>query len=516
MDDDIRVAIFDNPLRHLDFIAFQNLDSLLPTILPFLTFLTTLRLRSRVFGLVSLDAVLKACPLLETFQAGMLGVILELPGPWIPTHKKLSGPVRLPLRSFELENVTLEYSSLTSLLVACPSLKDLRLINIMFMERINNIPSTLESLQAADSGSAPYTSQQTFNPNDHATSLLEHIKQLQLQLRSFHISVYAARTPDLKPDAILSVCPKATKWTFWTVGLTDTISQKLSLLSNNVTSLDFLWDAGPDSRWSSALHQYLCQSPHLLHLRAPRTRFQIKHLDLHNRLPIPLNYYGSNSIPPPGIWRCRMLRTLHVSVEWNSNHLGKGPAAARVVFGYLSRVCPRLEELQLSSKRRDPYESKLWLGLGGGICLLASLRHLARLHIGTGLHYFNLETWELSWMTTSGLNLDHRRARQARMVSWEAEILQEERDDAKSTRAEKTAAVGGSSETATAGEATLKEELRNLGKKVDVRSMLEQIDSGQLVCWPSLHKISLYDDSEIGRHPAAEMKRLFPGYVTVK
>ncbi|KAG0293783.1 hypothetical protein BGZ96_002301 [Linnemannia gamsii] len=411
----------------------------------------------------------------------MLGVILELPGPWIPTNKKLSGPVRLPLQSFELENVTLEYSSLTSLLAACPSLKYLRLVNIMFMERINNSPSTLETLQDADSGSAPYTTRHTLNPNDHAACLLEHIKQLRLQLLSFHISVYAARTQDLKPDAILSVCPKATEWTFWTVGLTDTISQELSLLSNNVTALDLLWDAGSDSRWGSALHQYLCQSPHLLHLRAPRTRFQIKHLDLHNRLPIPLNGYGSNLVHPPGIWCCRMLRTLHVSFEWNTNYFGKGPTAARVVFGYLSRVCPRLEELQLASKRRDPYESKLLLGLEGGVCLLASLRHLESLRIGSSFHHFNLEAWELSWMTTSGLNLDHRRARQARMASWETEILQEERDDAKSTRVEETAAVGESSGTAAAGDANLKEELRNLGKKVDVRLMLEQIDSGNLV-----------------------------------
>ncbi|KAF8942515.1 hypothetical protein BGZ47_006403 [Haplosporangium gracile] len=510
IDDDIRTAIFDNPLRHLDFIAFQNLDSLIPTILPFLTFLTTLRLRCRAFGLVSLNAVLKACPLLETFQAGTLGVILELPGPWIPTNKKVSEPTCLPLRSFELENVTLEFSSLASLLAICPSLKNLRLINIMFMERIDNCPLTSVALQETDSSSAPYITQQTLNSNNHVTRLLKHMKQLQLQLRSFHISVYAAHTLNLKPTAILSVCPKATEWTFWTPGLTDTIVQELSLLSNNITALDLLWDVGPDSRWGTALHQYLCQSPHLLYLRAPKTRFQIKHLDLHNRLPIPVNGYGSNLVHPPGIWRCRRLRTLQVCFEWNGNYLGKGPAAARVVFGYLSRVCPRLEELQLSSKRRDPNESELWLGLGGGICLLASLRYLERLHVGSGFHYFNFEAWELSWMTPSGLNLDHRRARQARMVSWEVDILQEGHDDLGSTRAKED--VVGGLVGAAAEDTALKEQLRNLGKKVDVRSILEQIDSGRFVCWPSLHKISLYDDSEIGRHPVAEMKRLFPGY----
>ncbi|KAK3820827.1 MAG: hypothetical protein JOS17DRAFT_754967 [Linnemannia elongata] len=512
LDDDVRTAIFDNPLRHLDFIAFQSLDSLIPTILPFLTFLTTLRLRSRAFGLVSLNAVLDACPFLETFQAGILGVILELPGPWIPTNKKDSGPLCLPLQSFELENVTFEYSNLASLLAVCPSLKNLRLINIMFMEHIDNRPSTLETLQGIDSVSAPYITQQVVDPDDYATSLLERIKQLQLQLRSFHISVYAARTLDLKLEAILSVCPEATEWTFWTPGLTDTISKELTLLTNNVTSLDFLWDAGPDGRWGIALHQYMCQSPHLLHLRAPRTRFQVKHLDLHNRLSVPVKVDGSSVIP--GIWRCRRLRTLQVCLEWNINYYGKGPAATRIVFGYLSRVCPRLEELHLSSKRQDLYESKLLLGLEGGICLLANLRHLERLHVGSSYHQFNSEAWELSWMTPSGLNLDHRRARQARMVSWEADILQEERADLGSIRAEEDA-VGGLTGTA-AGDTALEEELRNLGKKVDVKLMLEQIDSGRFVCWPSLHKISLYDDSEIGRRPAAEMKRLFPGYVPAK
>ncbi|KAG9073182.1 hypothetical protein KI688_000969 [Linnemannia hyalina] len=479
--DDVSTAIFDNPLRHFDFIAFQSLDSLIPTILPFLTFLTTLRLRSRAFGLVSLNAVLEACPLLETFQAGVLGVILELPGPWIPANKKDSGPVRLPLRSFELENATFEYSNLTSLLTVCPSLKNLRLINIMFMERIDNHPSTLETLQGIDSVSAPYITQRVINPKDHATSLLEHIKQLRLQLRSFHISVYAARTLDLKPGAISSVCPEAAEWTFWTVGLTDTISKELALLTNNVTALDFLWDAGSNGRWGITLHQYLCQSPHLLHLRAPKTRFQVEHLDLHNRLSIPVEVDGSRVVP--GIWRCRRLRTLQVSLEWNIHYYENGPTATRIVFGYLSRVCPQLEELHLSSKRRDMYERKLLLWLEGGICLLANLRHLKRLHVGSGYHHFTSEAWELSWMTPSGLNLDHRRARQARMVSWEADILQEERDELGSTRAEE-GAVGGLIGIA-ARDTALEEELRNLGKKADVKSMLEQIDSGRFreVIW---------------------------------
>ncbi|OAQ25697.1 hypothetical protein K457DRAFT_140872 [Linnemannia elongata AG-77] len=117
-------------------------------------------------------------------------------------------------------------------------------------------------------------------------------------------------------------------------------------------------------------------------------------------------------------------------------------------------------------------------------------------------------------MAPSGLNLDHRRARQARMVSWEADILQEERDDLSSIRAKE--GVVGELIGKTGGDKALEEELRNLGKKVDVKSMLEQIDSGHFVCWPNLHKISLYDDSELGRRPAAEMKRLFPGYVPAK
>ncbi|KAG0278047.1 hypothetical protein BGZ95_004809 [Linnemannia exigua] len=506
-NDDVRAAIFDNPLRHLDFIGFQNLDLLLPPILPFLTFLTTLRLRSRAFGQVSFDAILKACPLLERFQAGMLGVILELSGPWIPVNKQPSGPAHLPLRSFELENATLEYSSLMNLLAICPALQDLRLINVMFMERISTT-STLEALQGAGSGSAPFITQQTFNPNDHAASVLEYVKQIRLRLRSFHISVYAARTLDMDPSTMLSVCPEATEWTFWTEGLTESIVHDLSQSPNNVTSLDLLWDTSPGSRWSSVLHQYLCQSPHLLHLRTPRTRFQVKHLDLHHQLPAAIDSWGANRVHATGIWSCRKLRTLHFTIEWNSNYLGKGPAAARVVFGYLSRVCPRLEDLQLTSKRRDPYECKLWLGLQGGFCLLASLRYLERLHIGSALHFSNFEEWELSWMTPLGLNLDHRRARQARRSGWKAEISRDEQDDLGSTQARGTDVKPCSG--AAADDSNVAEALRGLGRVSDVDSMLEQIDSGRFICWPSLQKISLHDDSEIGRHPAAEMRRLFP------
>ncbi|KAF9908572.1 hypothetical protein EC991_009717 [Linnemannia zychae] len=509
--DHIRAAILDNPLRHLDFIGFQNLDLLLPPILPFLTFLTTLRLRSRAFGQISFDTVLKACPLLESFQAGMLGVILELSGPWVPMKQGLPGTASLPLRSLKLENATLEYSSLTNLLAVCPSLQDLQLINVMFMESAGS-PSALGT-QSDGSGSTPYIRQQIFTFNDYATNVLEYLKQIQLRLRSFHISLYATRTLDLNPSKLLPACPEATEWTLWTEGLTEMLVYDLSLLPNNVTSLDILWDTSSD-RYGSILHQYMCQSPHLLHLRAPRTKFQVKYLDVHHRLPIYTNNQGAARAHSTDVWSCRKLKTLHFTFELNGYYLAKDPAAARVIFGYLSRVCPRLEDLHLTSKRRDPYESKLWLGLQGGFCLLASLRYLERLHIGSVFHISNFEEWELSWMTPSGLNFDHRRARQAHRVGWRTEIMEEKQGDFRSTQ------IGGAAAEALPGVVTddpkLREELRGLGWLSDVNAMLDQIDSGHFSCWPSLQKICLHDDSEVGRRPAAEMKRLFPVEQTSK
>ncbi|KAF9931237.1 hypothetical protein FBU30_010562 [Linnemannia zychae] len=453
--------------------------------------------------------ILRACPLLEKFQAGMLGVILELSGPFVPANKKCPGEMCLPLQSFELENVTLEYSSLSSLLDVCPSLKDLRLVNVMFMEQASTV-----SPSGTESNSNMLYNQQMFNPKDHVTRLLEHLKQLQMQLNTFHVSVYAARALDPKLFEMLEVCPQATEWTFWTEGMTESLFKNLSLIPNTLTSLELLWDTCAGSRWSSGLHKYLCQSPHLLHLKAPQTLLLVKHLDVNGRLSAPTTYWGARVIAYPGIWRCRRLKTLHINFDWTNHFHGSAPAPARLVFGYLARVCPYLEDLQLCGKRRDQYENKLWLGLDGGLCLLAGMTRLERLHVGTGCNHFHFEAWELSWITPLGLNLDHRRARQARMAGWAGDILKEEREDVKNTQMETTPTeelIGSELVTMKPAEdeAELKEKLKNLGKLIDVKLMLEQIDSGCFVCWPNLQRIILYDDIEVGRRPSAEMKRLF-------
>ncbi|KAF9986742.1 hypothetical protein BGZ65_006444, partial [Modicella reniformis] len=73
------------------------------------------------------------------------------------------------------------------------------------------------------------------------------------------------------------------------------------------------------------------------------------------------------------IWACRGLQTLHITFQ-SSVYDFSPTNRARVVFGYLSLVCPQLRDLWIRHQKLD-------LGLEGGMCMLARLRWLERLRI---------------------------------------------------------------------------------------------------------------------------------------
>ena len=109
------------------------------------------------------------------------------------------------------------------------------------------------------------------------------------------------------------------------------------------------------------LNQLLCNSPHLLHLSTDQ-------LQLTSTVFWDHKHYET-------LWLCRQLRTLSIRLEsrWNVMHEGR-PFSSGHVFGYLSRICPMLQELSLTIDCQV-------LALKNGLCLLTRLEHLERLTI---------------------------------------------------------------------------------------------------------------------------------------
>ncbi|KAF9145591.1 hypothetical protein BG015_011834 [Linnemannia schmuckeri] len=87
------------------------------------------------------------------------------------------------------------------------------------------------------------------------------------------------------------------------------------------------------------------------------------------------------------IWGCRDLQTLHIQVQCPKGDV-RSAASSRLVFGYISIVCPALEELRLQKEHLD-------LSMDGGLCLLARLNRLRSL---------GLTARDGVWESTPGLD----------------------------------------------------------------------------------------------------------------
>lgn len=177
---------------------------------------------------IRIDWILETCPLLTHLHAGMIGVVTELLGPWVPECKptqQRQHTSSLLLQSFVFENACFIYSSLDNLLGACPGLKELRFINISF---INSAKATTTTTTVTT------TSRSSILSTSHDYNQLTcRMEELRLQLRVFHVSIYGVSISDGDLQRLSEICPTSSEWTFWTPNLTPAMSQHLDVMFNN-------------------------------------------------------------------------------------------------------------------------------------------------------------------------------------------------------------------------------------------------------------------------------------------
>lgn len=506
-----------SPLRHLEISGGQGLRDGFPMLLPFLGSLTRLCLQwGGPDASISMSDVFRSSPLLETVSLTARGFVLVTGLESIPA----TAPLRL--RSLSLRRADLLQWHLENLLSAAPKLETLRLVDM----RTNNTASTQYRL----------------------SRLVQSLQDRSIRLSTFHVhpTAFHDGVLDLElSDVMYELDPTLTGWSFWGGDLTDKILSSLRNLHNVVTTLEIhdidLSVTGPNCR----LHQYLCESPHLLHLRAAKTAIMVEALDLHARSHIIHKGYlevdekdkdkerrnrewsqsrASCNHGQTQVWMCRKLRTLHCSIYSQTEPEFTSPARSRIVFGYLSRICPNLQDLQISMPPQPPHRAyqtvvypKLDLRLEGGLCLLTRMKHLRILRLESLERKSSCRPKDLSWILSWESQTERKQQRALRSATvegWTDWLKTEEADDKNWGDAFTTVRWKPKNDPVDVDEPWLKEDLKTMGLLLDVKLLLDEMDCPddgvEYRCWPELRHISLNSPGESVLSPKREFQRLFP------
>ncbi|KAF9929597.1 hypothetical protein FBU30_001438 [Linnemannia zychae] len=464
-------------LRELELRAIKfKVDSLFTTI-PFPPTLTSFKFSIQHSNCdFYLGLFLETCPLLEEFHGEVKEGCLSLIGSLVPSDVGESNQRRfLPLRTLILRNAIFNQPSLKALLLVTPRIQELKLIGI----RSRGI----------------LIEQGNMNNNNYSrTDLVQHIQSLPIMLRSFHYSLFDQNNDEPGIDEMLTtLSPLETGRSLWTFGLTPSMMRKLDEGANFVTTLELYWRQSDDCNSSSwLLHRFMCYSPHLLHVKTSNVAFQFEHMDLHRRAPI--TWSSDSRVIEAGVWACKNLRTLHLELHGHGHSQLMEPITSRIVFSYISTVCPRLQELQLvvpavCMNQHGPFFNQLNMRLEGGFVLLTRLKDLERLRINFTDPVDN-NIAHINWMIPSGRTDEFRTKRQGIMKNWstireEQLKLKEPSEITRLSLMDKDVIRWRDLDT------TAKRELWRLGLLLEVRKVVEQLDKDNIECWPLLYKVSL-------------------------
>jgi hypothetical protein len=502
--------LLDRPLEELNLIGYVQPELTLPPVLPYLSCLLRLHLRISGGAVIKVADIVQACPILQELYIGIGQVswsdlAVELPRPWLPSRNGSEQGSPLALRSLVLEDVCFPQATLESFLAVTPQLTVLKLINLVS----ENLPH--EELPEWEH----------LEYNWHKFS--KRLKDLQLPLKTFHYSVSDRPMKDDEIQEMLLVCRGSTEWTIPSADVTLAMIVNIKASQNVLTSLELFGSDRSNIVLQRALHHYLCDSPHLLHLKAPRAAFLVEHLDLHHRGKFAYSKQEvrgniSQSVAwghiRPGVWACRKLLTLHMEFHSLEQPLLSSAVTTRILFGYIARVLPRLRDLFIDTAEHHfrgdmAFPVQLNMQLEGGLCLLAKLKDLERLWIGSYERQLQCSLSDLNWMTPSGQSKKYREKRQATLERLDGWLDEERRLELAAAKAVFEEGEDLSTSWAKV-EPTLKLELHHLGMFLDVkRTVSEMISARNSQCWPIMRRLSLFCLYDIGRRPEMELERMF-------
>ncbi|KAF9427710.1 hypothetical protein BGZ94_004338 [Podila epigama] len=351
--------------------------------------LTTLLLTGMTPGVVDLTLILQKCNHLVEFTLCGTRTMFTT------AHRNVCLGSMAPssftadnLRRIRLHHVAVEQSTIETLVEATPLLHTL---DLRYLVKLTDRPSAIDR-----------------------NLLIHHVKNVCPQLKVLHLSILDETMQPSEAKLLGTFFSGSSSALVWDVDLTPDntplLLQPHDDINNNnrLTTLEIHHLPGGPTRiqkQKNALHDVLCTSPFLLHLKI-------------ENLPYPGDYiiFGPNPSPkdpsdipsrskdrqelsrpdllPTGlnkrIWACRNLRTLSFQMATHNAAISHISFEMRATFAYLATVCPRLRKLEL-------HRGDLDLSLASGLCHLAALRELEHLTLSSpSLPTITLQ--DLEWM----------------------------------------------------------------------------------------------------------------------
>ncbi|KAG0265884.1 hypothetical protein BGZ95_003189 [Linnemannia exigua] len=468
-------------LREMELNGYYNIHASRHGNIPFPPTVTSIKLRCSKQCTFDISRILDACPLLETLH-------LEKHF-WLTYHVPLRD--RLPLRSLVLRFAHLSQDWFHRLLKSAPLLQDLMLIDLI----------------------------QISGRGWDTARLFQHLGSLPQPLRTFHFSIQNTLPSDEELERMVMICPEAQHRTLWSYNLTPAVIRILRDEQTVLTTLDILWpeisnccgngwllDREGDYLFysSQTLHRILCVMPSLRHLRTLKAPYIIENMDIHHRTTMTQHgpslrddaYREHWILFQAGIWMCRNLETLHLQVHGHGRYPSEASTRTRVLYGYISTVCPQLVELSLDSMVmctndvNTHTETYFTADLSSGLCLLSRLKFLKHLSVTIGGHG-KYDPATLNWLCVSGRTAEYRKQRRVIVDGWEAELQIE-----KQLEAERFIALDGASQLLVGSgsesgvDEALMERLQDLGLLRDVKNSVLEMDLDGYDCLPYLRRLS--------------------------
>ncbi|KAI9231200.1 MAG: hypothetical protein BYD32DRAFT_467377 [Podila humilis] len=463
------------PLRQLRFHGKGNYIEYLDTILPSLWALTSLSLT--FVNKFEVNPVLEACPNLKRLHLEGYNHPSELTEIQVCASKGAL-PVMTYLKTLALRDVYIPIPTLELLLRAATT----TLIELKLVRLVTRIGPLTFGNTAAD---VEHTSKLIqFFSNLDTTSLLPHLRSLHVSPKTNSISqrhsVFGAL---IKPGP-----SNISEWGFCLDDASPFLFTRLQTVGRVVTTLDLTHGVTPNNNdlVHLRLHTFLCNAPALVHLKAPRVHIA----------PLDLCLFGSDATPTVDtrrLWTCRHLETLQIGLYHRPDTAPEAnePQRARVVFGYLSRVLPKLRVLELNLSSTN-------LQLETGFCLLARMQGLEQLRVVLmGSVFYWSKKPDLDWMADTRTVSRCLRAKwnwqQGRATArWKGEI-DAELEVVKARKRQLLVASLLATEQSVSE--TLREDAQweTQGLLTDVKQVLDEIKSGKLKCpWPKLCNFRIY------------------------
>ncbi|KAG0292112.1 hypothetical protein BGZ96_004527 [Linnemannia gamsii] len=389
---------------HLKNEVLGNWATQLPQ-LPFLTNLSVLRIDMTVYWhIIHLFIIFRSCPNLEE-----LSIKPPLEATQVtPQSSSLREQMFAPMSSQERALISAYYALPTpNYLQTCS------LYNIYV-----TLPALRGFLDASPRLSKLVLARCNFCHDDQPMDIIRLVGAHHPNLKTFHQSnawqraVCGYGLTGFELNAVLEAFPHGEECNITDSGMGSQVMRELrTSVVNRITTMNIL-PTHPSKLGhnitSHPVREILCGFPHLLHLRAPTSNYCIKDMDLCNMQGQAQNYratfrpssrYHSGPIPTNDttaanqyIWACRGLRTLHLTIGYEEFNI-TASSKALIMFGFLSRMCPRLQELYLTVPKLD-------MSIPAGLCLLTRLRDLHRVRFVTG-DCLQLNKCSLFWMVSS-------------------------------------------------------------------------------------------------------------------